>query len=71
MADYLMTIDSDGEDDPPKVSNRTGAEDAVLNPDFVFDLSGDPFADVLDQHNDAQDLVHKGTKPVRYIFYST
>ncbi|KAH9849774.1 DEAD-domain-containing protein [Lenzites betulinus] len=40
------------------------AEEAVeLNPDFTFDLSGDPYADFLDEHLDVEDLVKKGSKP--------
>ncbi|KAI0639386.1 DEAD-domain-containing protein [Trametes polyzona] len=40
------------------------AEEAVeLNPDFTFDLSGDPYTDFLDDHLDVQDLVKKGSKP--------
>lgn len=41
------------------------AEEAVeLNPEFTFDLSGDPYTEFLDEHLDVQDLVKKGSKPV-------
>lgn len=41
------------------------AEEAVeLNPEFTFDLSGDPYSEFLDEHLDVQDLVKKGSKPV-------
>ncbi|EIW64684.1 DEAD-domain-containing protein [Trametes versicolor FP-101664 SS1] len=40
------------------------AEEAVeLNPEFTFDLSGDPYSEFLDEHLDVQDLVKKGSKP--------
>ncbi|KAL7285300.1 hypothetical protein ACG7TL_000395 [Trametes sanguinea] len=46
------------------MSKTQTAEEAVeLNPDFTFDLSGDPYADFLDDHIDVQDLVKKGSKP--------
>ncbi|KAI0735181.1 DEAD-domain-containing protein [Earliella scabrosa] len=45
------------------MSKPQAAEEAVeLNPDFTFDLSGDPYNDFLD-HLDVQDLVKKGSKP--------
>ncbi len=48
------------------MSKTQTAEEAVeLNPDFSFDLSGDPYNDFLDDHLDVQDLVKKGSKPVR------
>ncbi|KAI0361642.1 DEAD-domain-containing protein [Trametes cingulata] len=46
------------------MSKTQTAEEAVeLNPDFTFDLSGDPYTDFLDDHIDVQDLVKKGSKP--------
>ncbi|KAI9063051.1 DEAD-domain-containing protein [Trametes sanguinea] len=46
------------------MSKTQTTEEAVeLNPDFTFDLSGDPYADFLDDHLDVQDLVKKGSKP--------
>ncbi|OBZ78997.1 ATP-dependent RNA helicase DRS1 [Grifola frondosa] len=69
--DFVMTIDSDGEDLPPplppvksgKPTQIRNAEDAELNPDFTFDASGDPYVDLLDDHLDVEDLVRKGSKP--------
>ncbi|KAL6309998.1 DEAD-domain-containing protein [Sparassis latifolia] len=62
-----MTIDSDGEDVPFTSKSgkgvQTNAEDAQLNPEFVFDLTGDPYADFLGKSLDLQDLVKKGSKP--------
>lgn len=49
------------------MSKTQTAEEAVeLNPDFTFDLSGDPYTDFRDEHLDVQDLVKKGSKPVCY-----
>ncbi|KAM5535451.1 hypothetical protein V8D89_010973 [Ganoderma adspersum] len=46
------------------MSKTQTAEEAVeLNPDFSFDLSGDPYNDFLNDHLDVQDLVKKGSKP--------
>ena len=47
------------------MSKPQAAEEAVeLNPEFSFDLAGDPYNDFLDDHLDVQDLVKKGSKPV-------
>ena len=49
------------------MSKTQTAEEAVeLNPEFSFDLSGDPYNDFLNDHLDVQDLVKKGSKPVRW-----
>ncbi|KAK0506099.1 DEAD-domain-containing protein [Armillaria luteobubalina] len=62
MADYVMTIDSDAEDSPSLAVNP--AKDEALNPDFTFDLSGDPYTDFLDDPAvTAHDHVRKGTRP--------
>ncbi|PBL01011.1 DEAD-domain-containing protein [Armillaria gallica] len=62
MADYVMTIDSDAEDSPELAINP--AKDEALNPDFTFDLSGDPYTDFLDDPAvTAHDHVRKGTRP--------
>lgn len=60
--DFVMTIDSD--DEGKSTKNKDVAEDTQLNPDFVFDLSGDPYADLLGDAGDVQDFVKKGTKAV-------
>lgn len=73
--DFIMTLDSDVEDEPQaipqtngkasKKQKAAGDDDAQLDPDFVFDLSGDPYNDLLDSRLDVGDLVKKGSKPVR------
>ncbi len=72
MSGYVMTIDSDSEDVPqetllPTKKATTVAED-TLNADFTFDLSGDPYSDLLEVRRDGPDIV-KGTKPVRRIAF--
>ncbi|KAI0814942.1 P-loop containing nucleoside triphosphate hydrolase protein [Irpex lacteus] len=63
--DFIMTIDSDDEEAEVKKPAKTkeAAEDAQLNPDFVFDLSGDPYADLLGDTTEPQDYVKKGSRP--------
>jgi len=68
MSDYVMTIDSDTEDAPipsgSKSSKTEPADDAKLDPDFVFDLTGDPYIDLTNNSIGLQDLVKTGSKPV-------
>ncbi|KAH0590710.1 nucleolar DEAD-box protein required for synthesis of 60S ribosomal subunit, variant 2 [Termitomyces sp. 'cryptogamus'] len=49
MVDYVMTLESDSEDSPPHQSQKTSKdiEDTTLNPEFVFDVSGDPYDDIV------------------------
>lgn len=73
--DYVMTIESDTEEAPPASSSKAGKstvppEDAQLNPDFVFDLTGDPYNDLLGGSVDVEDLVKSGSKPVRLLLAS-
>ncbi|KAF8158306.1 P-loop containing nucleoside triphosphate hydrolase protein [Crassisporium funariophilum] len=67
MSDYVMTIDSDTEDAPVPSSSKSSKtqvpDDAKLDPDFVFDLSGDPYLDVSNKFIGVEDLVKKGSKP--------
>ncbi|KAJ7092749.1 DEAD-domain-containing protein [Mycena epipterygia] len=60
MDDYVLTIDSDIEEDLPPTRSK---EDADLNPEFIFDLSGDPYADILSNQTALHDIVKGGTKP--------
>ena len=48
----------------PMSKAQTAEETIELNPEFSFDLSGDPYNDFLNDHLDVQDLVKKGSKPV-------
>jgi len=63
-----MTIESDTEDVPihsgSKSSKAEPADDAKLDPDFVFDLAGDPYIDLTNDSTSPQDLVKTGSKPV-------
>ncbi|TFY69741.1 hypothetical protein EVJ58_g218 [Rhodofomes roseus] len=66
--EFVMTIDSDTEDVPQPSSSKAGksattGEDAQLNPDFVFDLTGDPYNDFVNDTLDVDDLVQSGSKP--------
>ncbi|KAF8922538.1 DEAD-domain-containing protein [Mucidula mucida] len=63
MSDYVLTIDSDAEDDAIQpFASKSQTED--LNPEFTFDLTGDPYADILDNNaNDAGDYVKTGSRP--------
>ncbi|THH02879.1 hypothetical protein EW026_g13 [Hermanssonia centrifuga] len=64
--DFVMTIDSDDEDSQNKKNKPV--DDTQLNPDFIFDLSGDPYTDLLDGGSDLHDYVKKGSKPVCFNF---
>ncbi|KDQ63735.1 hypothetical protein JAAARDRAFT_120352 [Jaapia argillacea MUCL 33604] len=65
--DYVMTLDSDDEDIPVSTSKSTKSknlvEEAVLDPEFSFDASGDPYLDILALGQDQDDLVKTGSKP--------
>ncbi|TFK41137.1 DEAD-domain-containing protein [Crucibulum laeve] len=65
MVDYVMTIDSDDEIIPIKASKNLSKEpeEARLDPGFVFDVSGDPYFDLVPQDTHFEDLVKKGSKP--------
>jgi hypothetical protein len=69
--DFIMTIDSDVDDQHPlranksaRNSNSQAVDDAHLNPEFSFDPSGDAYTDLLNHRNDLRDLVKTGSKPV-------
>jgi hypothetical protein len=67
--DFIMTLDSgdEGEVEEPLLPTKKiakGSElDDSLNPDFTFDLSGDPYADALGV--EGGDIVKTGSRPVR------
>lgn len=73
MADYVMTIDSDTEDVPTpstaKLSKHDQSNEVKLDPEFIFDLSGDPYIDLTDHTMGLHDLVKTGSKPVCSVCY--
>ncbi len=64
LDEFVMTIASDDEEDVPK-NAKAKDDETQLNPDFTFDLQGDPYAEFLDEPSNAEDLVKTGSKPVR------
>ena len=58
-----MTIDSDSED--VKQTKQT-SDDTKLNPDFIFDVGGDPYVDFSTNSDMVEDLVKTGSKPVGF-----
>lgn len=72
--DFIMTIDSDEEAPIPLPKSfktiktqKPDIEDAQLNADLIFDLSGDPYADMIEGKN-VYDFVKKGSRPVRFCW---
>ena len=73
LGDFVMTIESDSEEPVQPVTTKKPSktkvgqeEDALLDPDFTFDVSGDPYYDLLDTRN-APDTLAPGDKPVRAL----
>ena len=70
--DFVMTLDSGDEggvEEQRLPANKVakGREvDDSLNPDFTFDVSGDPYVDALGV--DSEDVVKTGSRPVRIFF---
>jgi len=68
--DFIMTLDSGEESSsdairPSKHSGAKEADDALLDPAFTFDMSGDPYTDLIHGEADFADLVKSGSRPVR------
>lgn len=61
--DYIMTVGSDDEDLPENFSSKEQQDEAKLNPDFIFDLAGDPYLE-FGSHVLTKDLVKSGSKLV-------
>lgn len=66
-----MTLDSD-EESPIETAKRSKpskaskeVDEAQLDPAFTFDLSGDPYDDLLQEGTNFADVVKRGSKPVR------
>ncbi|KIK83138.1 hypothetical protein PAXRUDRAFT_35494 [Paxillus rubicundulus Ve08.2h10] len=62
--DFIRTIDSDDEKLSQKSTKKPSndSEEAHIDPDFQFDLSEDPFTDLL-QFNQSQDVVKQISRP--------
>ena len=68
--DFVMTIESDIEDDAGQSKTKDVVEDTQLDPEFTFDLATDPYAEFLNDTTELDDLVKEGSKPVcRIVFY--
>ena len=68
--DFIMTLDSEEESPseairPSKHSNAKESDEALLDPAFAFDMSGDPYTDLIHGEADFADLVKSGSRPVR------
>ncbi|KAF9453798.1 DEAD-domain-containing protein [Macrolepiota fuliginosa MF-IS2] len=60
--EYIMTIESDEEELPGKTFSKNEQDEAKLDPEFVFDLAGDPYLE-SGSYTLIEDLVRSGTKP--------
>jgi len=74
--DFVMTLDSEDEASPSDAFKRSKnssvkeADEPQLDPAFTFDMSGDPYTDLLHGANFV-DVVKSGSKPVRSFNPST
>lgn len=75
--DFVMTLDSEDEESPSdafkrsKKSTAKEADEPQLDPEFTFDMSGDPYTDLLHGGANFVDVVISGSKPVRSFDAST
>jgi ATP-dependent RNA helicase DDX27 len=74
--DFVMTLDSEEESpsDAIKLSKSSGSKEvdgALLDPAFIFDMSGDPYTDLIQGGTEFTDLVKSGSKPVRLFSASS
>lgn len=70
LDDFIMTLDSEEESPPDTIrrskhSSAKEVDEALLDPAFTFDMSGDPYTDILHGGADFADVVKSGSKPVR------
>ena len=70
--DFVMTLDSEEESPSDTIgrskhSSAKEADEALLDPAFTFDMSGDPYIDILQGAADFADVVKSGSKPVRQV----
>ncbi|KAG2752414.1 DEAD-domain-containing protein [Suillus brevipes Sb2] len=63
--DFVMTIESDDESPPQRRSSKKQQVDdaAHLDPDFHFDVAGDPYIDLFEFGTQHEDIVKKVSKP--------
>ncbi|KAG1769255.1 DEAD-domain-containing protein [Suillus occidentalis] len=63
--DFVMTIESDDESPPQRRSSKKQQVDdaAHLDPDFHFDVAGDPYIDLIEFGTQHEDIVKKVSKP--------
>jgi hypothetical protein len=66
MSDYIMTVESDVEDANIVGENALQGE---LNPEFVFDISADPYSMILDSSSAPQDAFQSRTNSVCLMFH--
>lgn len=75
--DFVMTLDSEDEESPSdavkrsKKSSAKETDEPQLDPAFTFDMSGDPYVDLLHGGANFVDVVKSGSKPVRSFDAST
>ncbi|KAG9055772.1 nucleolar DEAD-box protein required for synthesis of 60S ribosomal subunit [Serendipita sp. 407] len=72
MDDFIRTLDSDAEDlaeneelQLKEKNKRKGTQEDAggLNPEFVFDLTGNNYLDILTEQGQQKDIVQTGSKP--------
>ncbi|KAF8626514.1 hypothetical protein AX15_004819 [Amanita polypyramis BW_CC] len=61
MVDYIMTVDSETEEHPWK--HALEKDEVNFDPEFTFDVTGDPYADVINEHTTLHNPLQKGSKP--------
>jgi ATP-dependent RNA helicase DDX27 len=70
LDDFIMTLDSEEESPSDTIrrsrhSSTKEVDEALLDPAFTFDMSGDQYTDILHGGADFADVVKSGSKPVR------
>jgi hypothetical protein len=65
---FVMTLDSDSEDvQELKESRQAGEGGLHLDANFTFDIAGDSYVNLGGEGDYSDDLVRKGSKPVRQL----
>ena len=70
--DFVMTLDSDEESPSEALTQAKNTaskvvDEAQLDPALTFDISGDPYSDLLHGVASYTDIIESGSKPVRLI----